>query len=154
MDKGLNYMTASYIGTLFMLGCVTSELVTGYISDKVFSGRQRPTFIAGTSLASILTIVFILSNSLLEISLIATLVGISVAPVTVAMFAIPVSTVGSKERGLAMGFTGVFIYMAYMLTFIIGQVYDVYGLPAACIITSVLGLISTLIMGLYVRSSI
>lgn len=151
MVKGYDYITASMLGTLFNVGCVSSQLISGYVSDKFFNEDQRPTFIFGTTLASILSIVFAYTSQDITTTLTVLFMGVGVAPITVAMFVIPISMAKPELRGLAMGFTGIFIYSSYILSLLAGYVYDTYGLVMACIATAVLGFTGMLIMLLGVR---
>jgi len=153
MVKGYDYITASMLGTLLNIGCVTSQLISGYVSDKFFGGSQKPTFIFGNTLASVLTVVFAYTSQDIMTALIVLLIGIGVAPITVAMFVIPISMAKPEQRGLAMGFTGVFIYSSYILSLLAGYIYDTYGLVMACIATATLGFTGMLIMLLGVRGS-
>jgi len=153
MVKGYDYITASMLGTLLNIGCVASQLTSGYVSDKFFSGSQKPTFIFGTTLASVLTVVFAYTSQDIMTTLMVLLIGVGVAPITVAMFVIPISMAKPEQRGLAMGFTGVFIYSSYILSLLAGYIYDTYGLVMACIATATLGFTGMLIMLLGVRGS-
>ncbi|MEM0361998.1 MAG: MFS transporter [Sulfolobales archaeon] len=151
MVKGYEYMVASLYATLLNVGCVISQVATGLISDKLLGGRQKPTFLVGVFLTSSLTLLLPHTTSELTTSLAIALIGIGIAPVTVAMFAIPIKIAKSEERGIAMGITGMFMYSSYMLTLLAGYVFDTYGLTIACTITAIIGFTSFSVMALGLR---
>ncbi len=151
MVKGYEYMVASLLATTLNMGCIISQVGTGYVSDKLLGGRQKPLFLVGVAVSSSMTVLLPHTASELTTLLAAILIGVGVAPVTVAMFAIPIRIAKPEERGIAMGFTGMFMYASYMLTLLAGYMFDVHGLAAACIITGAVGLLSATMMALGVK---
>ncbi len=152
MTMGYNYMTASLLASSLYIACVVAEVATGHLSDKLLQGRLKPFFLGGALLSSLATLSLPYApHELLITLLIIVSVGIGVAPITVAMFAIPIKIVKPEERGIAMGIAGMFIYSSYMLTLLTGYIFDTYGLTAAIIITSLIGFISTSITALGIK---
>ncbi|MEM1982756.1 MAG: MFS transporter [Sulfolobales archaeon] len=153
MVKGYDYMAASLFATVLNLGCVISQVASGVISDKVLGGRQKPTFLVGVIISALTTLVFPFTDSIPVTLITILLTGIGLAPITVAMFAIPIKIAKPEQRGIAMGITGIFMYASYMLSLLAGYVFDTYGLVAACLATSVIGFICVLVLvvGLRVR---
>ncbi len=152
MVKGFDYMTSSLVGTILNVGCIVSQVVTGYVSDKLLGGRLRPVFMSGAVLASLTTIAYALTTSLSELMITAAIIGVGIAPITVSMFAIPLKAVKPEMRGMAMGVTGVFMYSAYVMTSLIGGIYDVFGLMAAASMISFMGMLSAAVIHVGTRS--
>lgn len=146
MVKGFDYMTSSFVGTVLNVGCIVSQVITGYISDKLLGGRLRPVFMSGAMLASLTTIAYALSTSLDELVITVAFIGVGIAPITVSMFAMPLKVVKPELRGMAMGVTGVFMYSAYVMTSLIGRIYDVFGLVAAASTISLMGVLSAAVI--------
>lgn len=153
MVKGYDYMVASLFATTLNLGCIISQLTSGIISDKLLDGRQKPTFLCGVTLSTLMTLILPHTHSTLLTLITVVLIGVGIAPVTVAMFAIPLKIARAENRGIAMGITGMFMYASYMLSLLAGYVFDLHGLTAACITTSMVGFacILVLVLGLKVR---
>lgn len=152
MTMGYEYMAASLLASSLYIACVITEATTGYISDKLLQGRLKPLFLGGTLLSSLATLSLLTTPPELLITLlIIVAIGIGVAPITVAMFTIPIKIARPEERGIAMGVAGIFIYSSYMLTLLAGYVFDMYGLTIAIVTTSLIGIISTSITALGIK---
>ncbi|MEM2025562.1 MAG: MFS transporter [Desulfurococcaceae archaeon] len=146
MIKGYDYVLSSYLGTLISVGAMISKISSGYVSDRILGGKRRPLFMLGALISFVSTILYAVVDGGPLIMAITAFMGVGVGLIVTASFSIPLSFVSLKERGLAMGITGVFIYGSYVSTPLIGHLFDVYGLYVACIATSLLTLSALLIM--------
>lgn len=146
MAKGYDYIEASLCGTVLNMGCIASQIVSGRIADKILKNGHKTLFTAGAILTSVVTLLFAHIPPGPVMTLVVAVTGVGIAPILVTMFSIPLSTVRSGQRSLAMGLAGSFIYAAYTLTSPVGYVYDTHGLTTAAVLTAAIGLLGALLM--------
>ncbi|MEM2021154.1 MAG: MFS transporter [Zestosphaera sp.] len=154
MAKGYDYMSASLLGAVLNAGCIASQAVAGWVSDRFLHGRRRPIFLFGSLLGVLTSLLFTYTPPGVTTTLTIATMGVAMAPILVTMFAAPLDIAKPEQRSLAMGVAGTFIYIAYTLTLPIGHIYDAHGLVAATTLTAIIGLAGASIMYINPRKNL